>query len=85
VFFSTFVFTDFRLSWWVIVDVDSAHGSLHCVDVSSAANIPEVHAASSFRIEASRVSECHYCPVVNQNMEAAYMYEGNSKSKVSYV
>jgi hypothetical protein len=27
------VVTDFRLSWWFIVDVDAAVGSLHHVDM----------------------------------------------------
>jgi hypothetical protein len=38
--------TDFRLSQWFIVDVDSACGSLHYVDVGSVANLSEEHASS---------------------------------------
>jgi hypothetical protein len=47
--------TDFRLSQWFIVDVDSACGSLHHVDVGSVAKLSEVHAASIFRVRISWV------------------------------
>jgi hypothetical protein len=56
---SSCVLTNFRLLQWFIVDVDSALGILHHVDVGSAANISEVHAASRFRIEVTRVSKCY--------------------------
>jgi hypothetical protein len=48
----SYIFTEIRLLWWVIV------GSLHCVDVGSAANIPGLHATSSFRIGASGTTDC---------------------------
>jgi hypothetical protein len=44
--------------WWFIVDADSAIGSLRHVDVGSVAHVLEVHAASIFRVELSRVSQC---------------------------
>jgi hypothetical protein len=54
------VFTGFMLSWWFTVDADFAIRSFHCTDVSSVADVSEVHAASTFRIKVSRVGECVY-------------------------
>jgi hypothetical protein len=50
--------TDFRLSRLFIVDVDSALECLHRVDVGCIATVSEVHAASIFSFEVSRMSEC---------------------------
>jgi hypothetical protein len=33
---------DFSLSWWFTLDVDSATGSLHVMDVGSVADTPTV-------------------------------------------
>jgi hypothetical protein len=43
----------------VIKDVDSYVGSLHLVDLGSAAYIPELHTASIFRVEVSRISSIY--------------------------
>jgi hypothetical protein len=37
------------------VEVDSALGSLHCVDVSIAADVSEMLAASIFKVKMSRM------------------------------
>jgi hypothetical protein len=39
-------------------NVDSALGSLCCVDVGSVANVSEIHSASIFRVKVSRWSGC---------------------------
>jgi hypothetical protein len=53
------IISDFRLSRWFI-DVYSELGCLHRVDVSSVADVSEVHAAAMFRVKVSRVGECSY-------------------------
>jgi hypothetical protein len=53
--------TDFRLSWWLIIDVNSVLGLLHFVDVGNIAGVSEVRAASIFRVEACQlVNFCVY-------------------------
>jgi hypothetical protein len=42
--------------WWLIVDINSAIGLLHSVDVSDV-GISEVHAVSIFMIEVFNVAE----------------------------
>jgi hypothetical protein len=42
--------TDFRLSWWITVDVDSALVSWHFEDVSSGTNVSEEHFALLFSL-----------------------------------
>lgn len=42
---------DYRLSRWLIINVDSASGSSHRVDVSNAVDISEVNTASVFKVE----------------------------------
>jgi hypothetical protein len=37
--------TDFRLSWWLIIDVKCILGLLHHGDMGNVANVSEVHAA----------------------------------------
>jgi hypothetical protein len=49
------VFTDFGFSRWLIIDVDFVLGLLHRVDVSDAADVSKVHAASIFRVEVCRL------------------------------
>jgi hypothetical protein len=50
--------TDFRLSQLLITDVNSVLGLLHCVTVTDAADILEVHAVSilTLKMEAARTS-----------------------------
>jgi hypothetical protein len=43
--------TDFRLSWWLAVDVKSVLQFLRCVAVDNGADISELHAVSFFRVE----------------------------------
>jgi hydrogenase/urease accessory protein HupE len=52
---------EFRLSWWLIIDVNSVLGLLHCVVVGNVANVSEVHTASSFRIQFSVSMSCCVC------------------------
>jgi hypothetical protein len=40
-----------------MVEVDSAFGSLHIIDVGSVVDVSEVHAITIFRVEVSRMSE----------------------------
>jgi hypothetical protein len=49
--------TSFRVSRWFIVDVDSGLGYLHRMDVSSVADVSEIHTATMFRTFVSRVGE----------------------------
>lgn len=49
------IVTDFRLSWWFIVDVDAARGSYHRVDMDRDADVLEVYAVSIFNVEVSRM------------------------------
>lgn len=48
------------ISRWFTVDVDSTLGALHYVDVGSVADIPDVRAASIFRVEVNRMDEFVY-------------------------
>jgi hypothetical protein len=51
--------TDFMLSKWFTVDVDSAFGYLHHVEVGSTADISEVHAVFIFRVDVNRTNESY--------------------------
>jgi hypothetical protein len=44
-------FTDFRLSWKLIIDVNSALGMLLFVDMGSVVDVSEVYADSIFRLD----------------------------------
>jgi hypothetical protein len=46
-----------------IFDVDSVLSFFPFVDVSIAADVSVVHAASVFRVDMMRVSECSYCGI----------------------
>jgi hypothetical protein len=41
--------TDFGLSWWLIMDVNSVLGLLHCVVVVIVGDVSEVHTSSICR------------------------------------
>jgi hypothetical protein len=43
--------TDFRLSWWLAVDVNSVLQFLRCVAVDNGADISELHVVSIYRDE----------------------------------
>jgi hypothetical protein len=45
------VITDFRLSWWLIIDVNSVLGLSHRVDVSEVSDVLKVQAASIFKVQ----------------------------------
>jgi hypothetical protein len=47
--------TDFRISWWSILDADSLLGLLHLVDMGDVAGALEVYAASIFMVEMYRM------------------------------
>jgi hypothetical protein len=47
------------LSKWFTVDVDSAFGYLHHVDVGSIADISEVHPVFIFRVDVNRTSKSY--------------------------
>jgi hypothetical protein len=49
------IFTDFRLSQWLAVDVNSVLGWLLRVDMSNVASILEVNATCIFRVEVCRM------------------------------
>jgi hypothetical protein len=53
--------TDFSLSQWSIIDVDSVHWLLYCVDVGNVADIFEVYAVSMLSVYMHRlVNLCIY-------------------------
>jgi hypothetical protein len=47
-----------RLAEFTPVYADSVLGSLYHMDVGSTANVLEVYAASIFRVEVNRISQC---------------------------
>jgi hypothetical protein len=49
------VITDFRISWWLITDVNFILGLSHSVDVSEVSNVLKVQAASIFKVEVCRL------------------------------
>jgi hypothetical protein len=61
------VITDFSVSLWLIIDVNSVLGLLHLVVVDDVANISELHAASFFRVKV--------CWLVNCCVYIAYCFE----------
>jgi hypothetical protein len=52
----TIIVLNFRLSWWLIIDIDSIPQSLHCV-CGSVADVSERHAASISRVKVSRLRQ----------------------------
>jgi hypothetical protein len=52
---------DFRLSRWLIIDVNYVLGLLHSMIVGDVPDLSEVHAASIFKVEVCRfMSSCVY-------------------------
>jgi hypothetical protein len=54
IYLTDFIIPDLRLSRWFVVYVDSALGSLQCVN-ARVAHVSEVYSASIFRFEVSGV------------------------------
>lgn len=49
--------TDFRLSWRLIININSVLGLLHCVDVWDIAVVSEKHATYTIQFEVCEVSK----------------------------
>jgi hypothetical protein len=50
--------TDFRLSLWLLIEVNSVLGLLHRVVVGDVVDVSEVHAGSIFIVEVCRLMSC---------------------------
>jgi hypothetical protein len=55
----THFFTGFRLSWWLIIDVNSVLGLLQCVVVDDVANVSDVQAVSKMLATSPRITLCN--------------------------
>jgi hypothetical protein len=65
------VITDFWLSRWLTVDVKSAVGCLHCVNIGRVADILEIGDVSIFRVKVfMEVSFCVYVSLYSYFLRA---------------